>query len=94
MELISWGLHSSLEKERKFRRHLFTSIFMSWSCSNGKEMYKKGANLLFCLINVFCWFVVLVAVTVVFAKNPSDGKRLEQIGEPHDDDDIDKITAT
>ena len=57
-------------------------------------MYKKGANLLFCLINLFCWFVVLVAVTVVFAKNPSDGKRLEQIGEPHDDDDIDKITAT
>ena len=25
MELISWALHSSLERERKFRRHLFTS---------------------------------------------------------------------
>ena len=24
MELISWALHSSLERERKFRRHLFT----------------------------------------------------------------------
>ena len=25
MELISWGLHSSLERERKIRRFLFTS---------------------------------------------------------------------
>ena len=25
MELISWALHSSLERERKFRRYLFTS---------------------------------------------------------------------
>ena len=24
MELTSWALHSSLERERKFRRHLFT----------------------------------------------------------------------
>ena len=35
LELISWALHSSLERERKFLRHLFTSSI------NGKEMYKK-----------------------------------------------------
>ena len=65
---ISWGPHSSLEREKKIRCRLFTSsingklgIFTSESCSDRNEMHnlKKRdarAKLFFCLINLllFC----------------------------------------
>ena len=60
--LNSWGPHSSLERERKFRQRVFTSSitrrirkFTSWSCSDGKEMYQTvccTCKLLFCLWNL------------------------------------------
>ena len=79
LELISWGPHSSLERERKFPRHFVTSMikreirhFPSQSCSNSKEMYKKARCTckLVVLLNNPCCFDVLVAVTFVDAKTP------------------------
>ena len=74
MELISWGLHSSLERETKFRRRLSTSsikreirhFHVVVACSNSKEMFKKAS----CRWKLYCFFDVLVAVAVVFAKTP------------------------
>ena len=44
LELNCWGLHSSLERERKFRQRVVTSSitrrirkFTSWSCSDGQR---------------------------------------------------------
>ena len=51
LELISWGPDSSLERERKIRRRLFTFSIkhkirhfhvFNWSCRDGIEMYQKA----------------------------------------------------
>ena len=44
-------------------------IFTSQSCSDGKQMYKKGMmNVQSCFANVtYCFFAVLVDVTVIVA---------------------------
>ena len=57
LELISWGLHSSLEREKEIRCRLFTfsiklairHFLTSQPCKDGKEMYKTAwCTLLFC----------------------------------------------
>ena len=64
LEFISWGPHSSLERERKFDRRLFTSFIKreirhfhvvsrevpAKKCTNKKR--DAGTNLLFCLIRL------------------------------------------
>ena len=81
LKLISWEPHSSLERERKILRRLFTSsikcgirhfqvVVLQVPQRNVQKLKREArAKLLFCLINL-CFFDVLIAVTVVVAKAP------------------------
>ena len=78
--LVSCGLHSSLERERKFRRSLFASskkreirhfhvVVTQWRQRN---VQKSVMHVQSCCIahQAYCFFDVLAAVAVVVAKAP------------------------
>ena len=58
LELISWGPHSSLEREKEIRRRLFTFSRRSRARTVKKCTKKRDAraNLLFCVINLLLFW--------------------------------------
>ena len=80
LELISWGPHSSFERERKIRYRLFTSsikreirdfhaVVVQWRQRNVQKNVLHVQSC--CFANqAYCFFDVLAAVAVVVAKAP------------------------
>ena len=80
LELISWGPDSSLKRERKIRRRLFTfSITREIRHFHVVVVKRRQRNVQKSVIHVqtgcfanqiYCFFAALVAVAVVVAKAP------------------------